>query len=86
MKLQDAALVLGVAADCRDEAVLKKAYKKMVSSTILIGTGRPVRDATIPKSPRRLRVLHGRLAGGRCFEPDPSDKSQYDPVSSDRFI
>ena len=72
MKLQDAALVLGVAADCRDEAQLKKAYKKMsLKHHPRPQPGRPVRDATISKGPRRLRVLHGRLAGGWCFRSGP---------------
>ena len=82
MKLQDAALVLGVAADCRDEAQLKKAYKKMSLKH------HPDRNRGDPTATQRFQRVHDAYEsfmvalpedGG---EPDPADKSQYDPVSA----
>jgi len=82
MKLQDAALVLGVDPACKDEAVLKKAYKKMSLKH------HPDRNRGDPTATQRFQRVHDAYEsfmvalpedGG---EPDPSDKSQYDPVAA----
>ena len=82
MKLQDAALVLGVAADCRDEAQLKKAYKKMSLKH------HPDRNRGDPSATQRFQRVHDAYESFMValpedgVEPDASDKSQYDPVAA----
>ena len=82
MKLQDAALVLGVAADCRDEAVLKKAYKKMSLKH------HPDRNRGDPTATQRFQRVHDAYESFMVALPegeeeaDLSDKSKYDPVAA----
>ena len=82
MKLQDAALVLGVDAGCKDEAVLKKAYKKMSLKH------HPDRNRGDPTATQRFQRVHDAYESFMValpedgVEPDASDKSQYDPVSA----
>lgn len=82
MMLQDAALVLGVAASCKDEAVLKKAYKKMSLRH------HPDRNRGDPSATQRFQRVHDAYESfivalpEDTGEADPADKSQYDAVAA----
>ena len=76
-------LVFGGGADGRDEAQLKKAYKKMSLKH------HPDRNRGDPSATQRFQRVHDAyesfmvaLPEDGAVEVDPSDKSQYDPVAA----